>query len=218
MSISKEYIVNTEAKAGTEKDKSFVFETKEEYITHLIRNHQIQKNGSYHKDGCIHLKGVLKIDSRVKKGLDWSDIVATNAIVEDGVISKYKYLPKTVKGVKTTLPIPSLDLYILHNNYGCTKSDKHYCLDTLRISEQASLLDFSSVRAKLTLFYGRKIGLSKLPQSEVILGLGVSHLEIDCKDAYHVAKQKGCGKEVLDFLRPRSPIVTYISRFIGKKI
>ena len=196
---------------------SCVFDTKEEYITHLIRQKEINKDPRQYNDEMIHLIGTLKIDNRVKKGLNWSDVVATSAIVAKGMISRYQYLPKTQKGVKTSLGIPNLELYMLHNNFDTICKNGHYHLDTLRISSEASHLDFSSVSAKLTLFYGERIALSKLPKSKNIFGLSPSHLEIDCPDAYHVAKEKGCGSEVLNILKPRSPIITYFYRLLGKK-
>ncbi len=196
---------------------SCVFDTKEEYITHLIRNKEIEKDPHRYDDGLIHLRGTLKVDARVKRGLNWNDVVATSAIIEQGMINRYQYLPKTMKGVKTTLGIPSLELYMLHNNFDTACPNGGYAVSVLRIPEQASHLDFSSVRAKLTLFYGQRIALSHLPQSGNILGLSPRHLEIDCPDAYHVAKQKGCGAEVLNILKPRSIVAACIYRLINRK-
>lgn len=198
-------------------DSSYVFETKEEYIAHLIKTKEIQKDPCRHNDGMIYLKGTLKIDKRVKKGLNWNDVVATSAIVEKGMISRYQYLPRTRKGIKTTLNIPSLELYMFHNNFDAICSNNTYKVDLFRISEQASHLNFSSVSANLTLFYGQHIALSRLPQSQSILGLNTARLEIDCPDAYYVAKQKGCGSDILNILKPRSSIITCIYRLIGKK-
>lgn len=196
---------------------SCIFDTKEEYITHLIRQKEISKDPRRYNDGMIHLLGTLKINQRVKKGLNWNDVVATSAIVDKGMISRYQYLPKTKKGVKTFLNIPNLELYMLHNNFDTICSNGQYTLGTLRISSEASHLDFSSVRANLTLFYGERIALSRLPQSKNILGLSPAHLEIDCPDAYRVAKAKGCGSEVLNILKPRSQIFAYFCRLLGKK-
>ena len=196
---------------------SCVFDTKEEYITHLIRTKEIEKDPRRYNDGMIHLRGVLKIDQRVRKGLNWNDVVATSAIVEPGMINRYQYLPKTMKGVKTCLGIPSLELYMLHNNFDTACPGGGYAADILRIPEQASHLDFSSVRAKLTLFYGKRIALSRLPKSDSIMGLSPRHLEIDCPDAYHVARQKGCGAEILNVLKPRSMVAAYIYRLINRK-
>ena len=198
-------------------DVSCVFDTKEEYITHLIRNKEINKDPHNYNDGMIHLIGTLKIDNRVKKGLNWNDVVVTAAIVEKGMISRYQYLPKTKKGIKTNLSIPNLELYMLHNNFDTICSNGHYTLNILRISSEASHIDFSIVRSKLTLFYGQHIALSKLPRSNNILGLNPSHLEIDCPDAYRVAKERGCGSEVLNTLKPRSQLVAYVYRLLGKK-
>ena len=196
---------------------SCVFDTKEEYITHLIRQKEIKKDSRHHNDGMIYLIGTLKIDNRVKKGLNWSDVVATSAIVEKGMISRYQYLPKTRKGIKTTLSIPNLELYMLHNNFDTICKNGHYHLDTLRISNEASHLDFSSVSTKLTLFYGQRMALSRLPKSGNIFGLSPANLEIDCPNAYHIAKEKGCGSEILNILKPRSLLVTYFCRLFGKK-
>lgn len=196
---------------------SCVFDTKEEFIAHLIRTSEIQKDPRRYNDGLIHLCGTLKIDRRVKKGLNWNDVVATSAIVERGQISRYQYLPLTVKGVKTALAVPDLKLYMRHNNYNAVYSKGRYKVDLLRISEQASHLDFSSVSAKLTLFYGQKIALSKLPRAENIFGLSPSGLDVDCTDAYRIARQKGCGTEVLNELRPRNVIVACLSRLISRK-
>ena len=196
---------------------SCVFDTKEEYITHLIRNKEIEKDPRHYDDGLIHLRGTLKVDARVKKGLNWNDVVVTSAIIESGMISRYQYLPKTTKGIKTTLNIPNLELYMLHNNFDTICTSGIYDVDILRIPEQASHLDFSSVRAKLTLFYGKRIALSHLPQSRAVLGLSPHHLEIDCPDAYRVAKQKGCGVEVLNILKARSIVAAYIYRLINRK-
>ncbi len=201
----------------TASSLSCVFDTKEEYITHLIKIKEIKKDPRHYHDDAIHLLGTLKIDGRVKKGLNWSDVVATSAIVEKGMISRYQYLPRTYKGIKTGLSIPSLELYMLHNNFNAICKKDHYEVDLFRISEQASHLDFSSVRANLTLFYGKKIALSRLPQAKNILGLNLSRLEIDCQDAYRVAKCKGCGTEVLNWLKPKNPLVSILYRFIGKK-
>ena len=199
----------------TDKFSSFVFDTKEEFITHLIKTKEIKKDPSRYNDGLIHLIGTLKIDNRVKKGLNWNDVVSTTAIVEKGMISRYQYLPRTFKGVKTNLDIPSLALYMFHNNFDAICCDDHYSVDLLRIPAHASHLDFSSVSSKLTLFYGHRIALSKLPKANSILGLSPKHLEVDCSDAYHIAKTKGCGADILDVLRPQNPIFAYFSRLIG---
>lgn len=200
----------------TDKFSSFVFDTKEEFITHLIKTKEIKKDPSRYNDGLIHLIGTLKIDNRVKKGLNWNDVVSTAAIVNKGMISRYQYLPRTVKGVKTVLDIPSLALYMFHNNFDAVYKNEHYSVDLFRIPAHASHLDFSSVSSKLTLFYGHRIALSRLPKAKSILGLSPKHLEVDCPDAYHVAKEKGCGTDILDVLRPQNPIFAYINRVIKK--
>lgn len=200
----------------TDKFSSFVFDTKEEFITHLIKTKEIKKDSSRYNDGLIHLIGTLKIDNRVKKGLNWNDVVSTAAIVDKGMISRYQYLPRTVKGVKTVLDIPSLALYMFHNNFDAVYKNEHYSVDLFRIPAHASHLDFSSVSSKLTLFYGHRIALSRLPKAKSILGLSPKHLEVDCPDAYHVAKEKGCGTDILDVLRPQNPIFAYINRVIKK--
>ena len=188
---------------------SSVFETKEEFISHLIKTKEIRKDLRHYHDNMIHLRGTLKVDARVKKGLNWNDVVVTSAIVDKGMISRYQYLPKTSKGVKTSLTIPSLELYMQHNNVDAECTNNCYHVEVLRIPEQASHLDFSSVSAQLTLFYGARIPLSKLPKSKGILGLSMKNLEIDCPDAYHVAKTKGCGTEILRVLKPRNPITAF---------
>lgn len=200
----------------TDKFSSFVFDTKEEFITHLIKTKEIKKDPSRYNDGLIHLIGTLKIDNRVKKGLNWNDVVSTAAIVDKGMISRYQYLPRTIKGVKTVLDIPSLALYMFHNNFDAVYKNEHYSVDLFRIPAHASHLDFSSVSSKLTLFYGHRIALSRLPKAKSILGLSPKHLEVDCPDAYHVAKEKGCGTDILDVLRPQNPIFAYINRVIKK--
>lgn len=205
--------------ANTQNDKisSFVFDTKEEFISHLIKTKEIKKDPSRYNDGLIHLIGTLKVDNRVKKGLNWNDVVVTAAIVDKGMISRYQYLPRTLKGVKTSLDIPSLALYMFHNNFDAICSDNHYSVDLLRIPAHASHLDFSSVSSKLTLFYGQRIALSRLPKANSILGLSPQHLEVDCPDAYRIAKYKGCGSDILDVLRPQNVIISYFSKIMRAK-
>jgi hypothetical protein len=106
---------------------------------------------------------------------------------------------------------------MFHNNFDAICCDDHYTVDLLRIPAHASHLDFSSVSSKLTLFYGHRIALSRLPKANNILGLSPKHLEVDCSDAYHIAKAKGCGNDILAVLRPQNPIVSCIYRLIGKK-
>ena len=196
---------------------SFVFDTKEEFIAHLIKTKEIKKDTRKYQDDMIHLIGTLKVDSRVKKGLNWNDVVATSAVVDKGMISKYQYLPKTIKGVRTSLGIPNLELYMLHNNYHAYHSDHCYTVDLFRIPEHASHLDFSSVSANLTLFYGKRIALSRLPKSKGILGINPQRLEVDCPNAYYIAKEKGCGTDILDILRPRNRVVAYVCKIFAKK-
>ena len=211
------YCCSTESLQPDVSNTSSVFETKEEFISHLIEIHEIKKDLRHYSDNMIHLRGTLKVDARVKKGLNWNDVVVTSAIVEKGMITRYQYLPKTSKGVKTNLPIPSLELYMRHNNFEAECTDNCYHVNVLRIPEQASQLNFSSVSAKLTLFYGSRIALSKLPKSKGILGLSMKNLEVDCSDAYRVAKTKGCGAEILRLLKPRNPIFGCFYQLIGKK-
>ncbi len=188
------------------------FETKEEFIAHLIRTDQIQKDTHPSPDdGLIHLKGVLKIDNRVKSGLNWNDVVVTSAIVEKGKISRYQYLPLTNKGITTDLKAPDLQQYMQHNNYGAVFKDNIWHVDVLRIPESATHLDFSSVKAKITLFYGNQINLSTLPYSRNIFGLSPRRLAVDCANARKIAQQKGCGKEILKLLPSSNPW----SGFIG---
>lgn len=208
---------NEVANIKNDNSKSFVFDTKEEFITHLIKTKEIKKDPSRYNDGLIHLIGTLKIDNRVKKGLNWNDVVATTAIVENGMISRYQYLPRTFKGIKTQLDIPNLDLYMFHNNFDAICNNKYYNVDLLRIPAHASHLDFSSVSTKLTLFYGHRIALSRLPKANNILGLSPKHLEVDCSDAYHIAKSKGCGSDILEVLRPQNPILSYFRKILRKK-
>lgn len=199
------------------QSETCVFDTKEEFISYLIKTKEIRKDIRRYSDDMIHLSGTLKIDKRVKKGLNWNDVVATSAIVEKGMISRYQYLPRTDKGIKTELTVPSLELYMLHNNFSAISSNKTYKVDLFRIPANASHLDFSSVSAKLTLFYGQRIALSHLPQSENILGLNTKHLEIDCPDAYNIAKEKGCGNDILKVLRPRNMFEICVSKLFGQK-
>ena len=216
MPISKRTSFITEVDtAKNNKYSTYVFDTKEEFISHLIEIKEIKKDPSHYNDGSIHLVGALKIDNRVKKGLNWNDVVTTTAIVEKGMISKYQYLPRTLKGVKTTLEIPSLELYMFHNNADAICNNDHYSVDLFRIPANASHLDFSKVSSKLTLFYGDRIALSRLPKAKNILGLSPKHLEVDCPDAYYIAKTKGCGNDILEVLRPQNSIIAYFNRLIG---
>ena len=180
---------------------SCTFDTKEEFIAHLIRIGEIQKSPHHlPNDGFICLQGVLKIDHRVKSGLNWSDVITTSAIVADGQISNYKYLPLTTKGITTNLKAPDLAQYMLHNNYGATCKNNQWYVNTLRIPESASHLDFSPVHARQTLFYGRQINLSQLPYSRMIFGLSPQYLGIDCPNARQIARNKGCGKDILKIM------------------
>lgn len=199
------------------KTNSCVFDTKEEFIAYLIRNNEIKKDTSRYNDDMIHLSGTLKIDDRVKKGLNWNDVVATSAIVEDGMISRYQYLPRTHKGIKTALDIPSLELYMLHNNFSAICTNNTYAVDLFRIPANAGHLDFSSVSANLTLFYGQRIALSKLPKSKGVLGLSPASLEVDCPNAYRVAKEKGCGTDILNVLRPQNMFTVCVNKLFGQK-
>ena len=65
------------------------------------------------------------------------------------------------------------------------------------------------------MLYGHRIALSRLPKANSILGLSPKHLEVDCSDAYHIAKDKGCGADILDVLRPQNTILAYFNRLIG---
>lgn len=177
------------------------FETKEEFIAHLISIGEVKKSTRPgNSDGCIYLEGCLKIDKRVKRLLAWDDVVVTSAVVEDDMVAHYEYLPKTYKGVTTSLEVKDLKTYMEHNNYGAEFKENRWYVNTLRIPETASHLDFSSVSADLTLFYGHQISLSNLPYSKNILGLAPYCLGIDCPNARKVAQQKGCGKEILKTL------------------
>ena len=195
------------------------FETKEEFIAHLIKIGEIKKSArSDSTDGLIYLQGCLKIDKRVKPFLSWNDVVTTSAVVEPGMVSRYQYLPKTYKGVTTTLTAPDLKSYMEHNNYGAEYKDNKWYVSTLRIPESATHLDFSSVNTDLTLFYGHQISLSSLPYSKSILGLSPYSLGIDCPNPRKVAQQKGCGNEILKTLPPSNmftDIMGSISSFFG---
>ncbi|MCQ2740678.1 MAG: hypothetical protein MJ210_00970 [Alphaproteobacteria bacterium] len=130
--------------SGTEKtlqNLSNPFETKEEFLLSLIANQEIKKDPRHYNDNLLHLIGTLVIDERVKIGLPWNGVATTSAIVKAGMVSKYEYLPVTSKGVKTALEIPSLELYMKHNNYNAVYTGNRYHVETLRISEQASNLD-----------------------------------------------------------------------------
>lgn len=188
-----------------------VFDTKEEFIAHLIRTEQIQKDTHPSPDdGLIHLKGVLKIDSRVKSGLNWNDVVVTSAVVEEGKVSRYQYLPLTYKGVTTDLKAPDLQQYMQHNNYGAVFKDDMWHVEVLRIPESATHLNFSSVKSQLTLFYGQQINLSDLPYSRNLFGLSPHRLGVDCVNARRIAQQKGCGKEILKLLPPPNSWLGFI--------
>ena len=195
-----------------------IFETKEEFIAHLIRSGEIAKDTHhYQNDGFIYLQGSLKIDKRVKAGLNWNDVIVTSSVVENGQISRYQYLPLTRKGVKTELKPATLEEYMNHNNYGAATAIGGWSVKILRIPEAAVHIDFSKVRAQTTLFYGQSIALSKLPYSQNTLGLNPYSLGIDCPNPYEVAKEKGCGKEILDVLKPKKNIFSFfpLSGFIG---
>lgn len=192
------------------------FETKEEFIAHLIRTGEIQKDPHHPcNDGFIYLKGVLKIDKRVKRFLSWKDVIVTSAVVDSGMISKYQYLPKTYKGVTTNLKAPDLKSYMEHNNYGAKHTEDKWIIDDIfRISDDASHLDFSSVEVtNVTLFYGHQIQLSKLPYSKSILGLSPYSLGIDCPNPRKIAQQKGCGPEILKTLPPSNMFTDILGSF-----
>lgn len=192
------------------------FETKEEFIAHLIKIGEVKiSTRSDNTDGCIYLQGCLKIDKRVKKFLSWNDVVVTSAVVEPGMVSRYQYLPRTEKGVTTTLRAPDLKSYMEHNNYGAEYRDNKWYVNTLRIPESATHLDFSNVNAELTLFYGHQISLSSLPYSKNILGLSPYSLGIDCPNARKLAQQKGCGKEILKALPAPNPLAGFIDNIGG---
>lgn len=199
-----ETIQYNEVKSKSQTEISH-FETKEEFITYLIEKKELTKDTHHHNnDGFIYLKGVLKIDQRVKSGLNWSDVVVTSAIVEDGKISKYNFLPMTYKGIKTKLKAPDTVSYMKHNNFDAQIKNNFWHVKTFRIPESAEHLNFSSVKAELTLFYGKRIDLSKLPIADITLGLGLKELSIDCPNAYNRAKEKGCGRDILIALQPKS--------------
>lgn len=179
------------------------FETKEEFIAHLIRIGEIQKDTRHHEDdGCIYLQGILRIDRRVKPFLNWNDVIVTAAVVEEGMVSRYQYLPRAYQGIQTEMKAPSLAAYMQHNNWGAEFKDDQWFVKKLHIRKVSEHLDFSHVDvAKDTLFSGQGISLSRLPKTHrYIVGLNPYSLEIDCDNAYEVAAAKGCGHAILKTL------------------
>ncbi len=185
-----------------------LFDTKEEFIKYLIETHQIVYQKSYKKDGTIHLLGNLIIDKRVKSGLDWSDVEATSASVEEGLITKYRYLPRTQKGVKTSLTTTSLDEYVTHNACKMQKrGDKYVYNGTFRIPNASKLPDFSRLTAKKVFcYYKGKIDLEHLPYTEEgIFGLQAENIITQGGDICKTAKAKGLGKNICRELKKREP-------------
>lgn len=200
-----------------------VFATKEEYIFDLAKKKLIELD-THHPagDGYIYIKGVLPINEQCNPYWDWSDVIATSAVISNSMVRRYQNLPKTYKGIKTDLKPLTIESYMLHNNYGA-KADENgiYHVETLRIPPSAEHLDFSSVEAKVTLFYGNNsIPLSKLPYSRNVLGINIGRLEVDCDNPYEVAKARGCGAKILKALEPKkkgvlSGFVGYIGSIVG---
>ncbi len=192
----------------TDKFSESQFETKEEYIAHLIEQHKIRKASNPSDKDKIYLSGCLIIDNTVKSGLDWSDVVADSAIVFDGLISKYQYLPLTKNGVKTSLTTSSLDKFMKHNaceaekNNGC-----YYVKGIFRVPDIGVLPDLSPVSADRVLCYHKgKLELEKLPYGrEGFFGLPADHIITKSRNCVKIAKAKGFSHETFKALKARQP-------------
>ena len=201
-----------------------VFATKEEYIADLAEKHKIELDTHHPNDGYLYVKGVLVIDESCNPYWDWSDVVATSAVVKkdkdnkSDMVKRYHHLPKTYKGIKTDLKPMTIESYMLHNNYGA-KADKDgiYNIKTLRIPPHTEHLDYSCIKAEITLFFSdNSIALSKLPYSQNLFGISIGRLDIDCDNPYEVAKEKGCGYKILKALEPKKKnIFTGFAGYIG---
>lgn len=212
----------------TPQSSAPVFNTKEEYIIYLAEKHLIELDTRHsEKDGYLRINGVLPIDEQCNPYWDWSDVIATSATISKGAVRRYQHLPKTYKGItiskedKNLKPL-TIESYMLHNKFGVQRDENgFYHVDTLRIPSTLQNLDFSSIKAKVTLFFGdNSMPLSKLPYSELILGMSIGRLELDCDNPYEVAKEKGCGAKILKALEPKkkgilSGFAGYIGSIVG---
>lgn len=170
------------------------FATKEEYIKFLLDNKKIKRDRQTCHDGKIYLKGCLKIDNTVVKHLDWSDIVVDSAVVENGVISKYKNLPHTRTGIKTNLTTLNIDEYMSHQVYDATKKGENYIVNgILRIPDIEKLPDFSSVTANQVFYYKKGIiNPALLPTAlNGFFGIGPDNFGNLSAEAFKIAKSKG---------------------------
>lgn len=208
----------------TPQSSAPVFNTKEDYIIYLAEKRLIELDTRHsEKDGYLRINGVLPIDEHCNPYWDWSDVIATSATISNGAVRRYQHLPKTYKGItiskedKNLKPL-TIESYMLHNKFGEQRGeDGFYHVDTLRIPPTLQNLDFSSVKAEVTLFFGdNSIALSKLPYSQNLFGISIGRLDIDCDNPYEVAKEKGCGHKILKALEPKKKnIFTGFAGYIG---
>lgn len=185
------------------------FETKEEYIKSLLDNSEgISKHSQKFDDDKIHLQGCLKIDRRVKSGLDWSDVVADTAVVVDGQISRYDYLPLTRQGLKSSLCAENTEQFMRHNAYGENIVGEKYILKkTFRINSTEKMPDLSNVTAERVIWYGcGKIELDCLPRAEKgFFGLSSENIITRGRDIARRARKAGLRQETLSALKQREP-------------
>lgn len=192
-----------------ENKQAWEFETKEEYIKSLLDNGEgISKYSQKFNDDKIHLRGCLKIDRRVKSGLDWSDVIADNAVVEDGQVSRYDYLPMTLQGVKSSLSAENTAQFMMHNAYGEKASGEKYTLKrTFRVNCTENMPDLSNVTAERVIWYGNeKIDLDKLPHAEKgFFGIKSENIITHGRDITRRARKAGLRQETLEALKQREP-------------
>lgn len=188
---------------------SFPFETKEEYLKFLIERGEI-KFSTVRKavDGKLRFDGHLLIDDRVKSGLDWSDIEISSATVQDGMISKYTYLPCTRHGVKTSLSPKNTEEYIKHNACEAIRKENKFLIKGMfRIPNLANLPNFNMVYAdKVLCYYEGKINLSQLPYAKAgFFGIKIENINRQEPELYKTAKAKGLGKNICAELKKEEP-------------
>lgn len=181
------------------------FATKEEYIKYLIDHRKIKRDYRPCKDGKIHLKGCLKIDSAVTQHLDWSDVYVDSAIAEAGTVSKYQYLPHARMGVKTELTTSDIDEYMSHQAFEADRQDKRYIVrGVFRIPNQDNLPDFSRVTADHVYCYKEgKIDPARLPTAlEGFFGISPEKLDCSAPDAEKIARSKGLKRRQITHEKP----------------
>lgn len=193
------------------------FYTKEEYIKSLIDTQQIRYHHLAKHDDQIHLKGCLVINNNVMSKLDWSDVIVDSAIVEKGLISCYKYLPKTRCGIKTELKTCNIDEYMQHQAIDAVKTNGIYLVKGIfRIPDIDVLPDFSSVVADKVYCYKKgKIDLLKLPTAhQGFYGISPENLECHQKNAFKIARKKGFSKQQIPF-SPENPFKKFFQNWLS---